>query len=70
VLIFFAGLAAGKLNLNQTESLLLNLGLNFAGEKGADGLLSKSKYFGESSFTERMSYDDAKRYNDYWKKVE
>ena len=62
--------AKDNFNLNQTESLLLNLGLSFVGEKGADGLLSKSKYFGESSFAEGMSYDDAKRYNDYWRNLE
>lgn len=60
--------AAGELELNQTESTLLNLGLNFG--IGIGGYKLRTKFFGEASFAKGMSYDDAKRYNDYWKQVE
>ena len=60
--------AAQQFNLNKTESTLLNLGLSFGLDKSVDS--AKSKILGEASFAEGMSYDDAKRYNDYWKQVE
>ncbi|WP_207644567.1 hypothetical protein [Clostridium nigeriense] len=60
--------AVGELELNQTESTLLNLGLNFG--IGIGGYKLRRKFFGEASFAKGMSYDDAKRYNDYWKQVE
>ncbi|WP_207644568.1 T7SS effector LXG polymorphic toxin, partial [Clostridium nigeriense] len=60
--------AVGALELNQTESTLLNLGLNFG--IGIGGYKLRRKFFGEASFAKGMSYDDAKRYNDYWKQVE
>ena len=60
--------AVGELELNQTESTLLNLGLNFG--IGIGGYKLRTKFFGEASFAKGMSYDDAKRYNDYWKQVE
>lgn len=37
---------------------------------GIGGYKLRTKFFGEPSFAEGMSYDDAKRYNDYWKQVE
>ncbi|MBE6052876.1 MAG: hypothetical protein E7212_03025 [Clostridium sartagoforme] len=60
--------ATNNLGLNKTESTMLNLGLNFGIGAGAYKL--RTKVFGEHSFEEGMSYDDAKRYNDYWNRLE
>ena len=60
--------ATNNLGLNKTESTMLNLGLNFGIGAGAYKL--RTKVFGEHSFAEGMSYDDAKRYNDYWNRLE
>ena len=57
-----------KLDLNQTEEVLLNLTVNTVLDKGTDFVSEKIK--GKPSMVEDMSFEDAKKYNDYWDEVE
>ena len=55
--------ATNNLDLNKTESTMLNLGLNFGIGAGAYKL--RTKVFGEPTFAEGMKYKDAKKYNEF-----
>lgn len=60
--------ATENLHLNQTQSTLLNLGLNFGMDKGSDFIGQKGHF--SNTMAEGMSYDDALRYNQHWSDLE
>ncbi len=62
--------AAQELALNKTQSTILNLTLSTALDKGSDWLGDTVSGNKGASFTDGMSYEDAKRYNAYWDGLE
>ncbi len=62
--------ASEKLDLNAAWSAALNIGISLGVNKGLDLAAQKISVSGGSSFAEDMSYDDAKRYNQYWDELE
>lgn len=62
--------ATEHLNLNQVQSAALNIGLNLGLDKGADWAGQKIGITEGPKFTDRMSYEDAKRYNQFMSEAE
>ena len=62
--------ATEKLDLNAAWSAALNIGLNLGLDKGLDLAGQKIGVSEDSRFTDDMSFDDAKRYNQYWDELE
>lgn len=62
--------ATEHLNLNQVQSAVLNIGLNLGLDKGADWAGQKIGITEGPKFTDRMSYEDAKRYNQFMSEAE
>ncbi len=59
---------ASKVDLNQSEKVLLTMGMSFLGDKAADGMgsfVNKKTGNIQADFVEGMSYDDAACYNRY-----
>lgn len=59
-----------KLDLNQAWSTALNIGINAGLDKGMDFAGQKLGWSDGAKFTDDMSFEDAKRYNQYWSEVE
>ena len=66
----FVNWAQGKYNLNITQTTLLQMGVKFGLDKGTEFVGQKIGVFPQESFADKMSYEDAKRYNEYWKNAE
>lgn len=62
--------ATEKLNLNEAWSTALNIGIGLGLDKGMDFAGQKIGVSDGPRFTDDMSFDDAKRYNQYWDELE
>lgn len=62
--------ATEKLDLNAAWSAALNIGISAGLDKGMDLAGQKISVNKDASFADDMSFDDAKRYNQYWDELE
>ena len=62
--------ATEKLNLNEAWSAALNIGISLGLDEGMDFAGQKIGVSKKTSFADDMSFDDAKRYNQYWDELE
>ena len=62
--------ATEKFNLNEAWSTALNIGIGLGLDKGMDFAGQKIGVSDGPRFTDDMSFDDAKRYNQYWDELE
>ena len=58
--------ATTKFNLNAVEAATLNIGVSLGLDKGLDFAGQKLGVSDGPSFTDDMTFDEAKRYNQYW----
>ena len=57
-------------SLNQTEKVLLNLGVSTLLDKGSEAIGDKITGSKGDPFTDKMTYEEAARYNEYWNSLE
>lgn len=62
--------ATEKLNFNEAWSTALNIGIGLGLDKGMDFAGQKIGVSDGPRFTDKMSFDEAARYNHYWDNVE
>ncbi len=62
--------AADNFSLNQTGKVLLNLGVSTLLDKGSDAIGDKITGSKGDPFTDKMTYEEAARYNEHWNALE
>jgi len=62
--------AAEKFSLNQTGTVLLNLGVSTLLDKGSEAIGDKITGSKGDPFTDKMTYEEAARYNEHWNSLE
>ena len=67
---FISGWAQEEYNLGKAEEKILEIGIKYGLGKGVDKIGSKTGILDKPAFTDRMSFEDAKRYNGYWDSLE